>query len=111
MFPAVFKGQQEVLLPNGKHALADLYLPQLNIFVEVNEPYHENHILPIFFLWYDSILSILYPDISCNLTNAPAYFINLMNKVFMEYFDRFIVVFIDDILIYSKNDSDHEEHL
>jgi hypothetical protein len=36
---------------------------------------------------------------------------NLMNKVFMEYLDRFIVVFIDDILIYSKNDSDHEEHL
>jgi Zn-dependent M16 (insulinase) family peptidase len=45
------------------------------------------------------------------LTNAPTYFMNLMNKVFMEYLDRFIVVFIDDILIYSKNDSDHEEHL
>jgi ribonuclease HI len=36
---------------------------------------------------------------------------NLMNKVFMEYIDKFVVVFIDDILIYSKNDSDHEEHL
>jgi hypothetical protein len=36
---------------------------------------------------------------------------NLMNKVFMEYPDRFIVVFIDNILDYSKNDSDHEEHL
>jgi hypothetical protein len=45
------------------------------------------------------------------LINAPAYFMNLMNKVFMEYLDRFIVVFIDDILIYFKNDSDHEEHL
>src|SRR5688500_10545587 len=45
------------------------------------------------------------------LTNAPAYFMNLMNKVFMEYLDRFIVVFIADILIYSKSDSDHEEHL
>jgi hypothetical protein len=42
---------------------------------------------------------------------TPAYFMNMMNKVFMEYLDRFIVVFIDDILIYSKNDSDHEEHL
>lgn len=37
----LFKGQQEVLLPNGKYALADLYLPQLNIFIEVNEPFHE----------------------------------------------------------------------
>jgi hypothetical protein len=45
------------------------------------------------------------------LTNAPSYFMNLMNKVFMEYLDRYVVVFIDDILVYSKNDSDHEEHL
>jgi hypothetical protein len=48
---------------------------------------------------------------SFGLTNAPAYFMNLMNKVFIEYLDKFVVVLIDDILIYSKNDSDHEEHL
>jgi hypothetical protein len=48
---------------------------------------------------------------SFGLTNAPAYFMNLMNKVFMEYLDKFVVVFIDDILIYSKSYSDHEEHL
>jgi hypothetical protein len=48
---------------------------------------------------------------SFGLTNAPAYFMNLMNKVFMEYLDRFVVVFIDDILIYSKSDIDHDEHL
>jgi hypothetical protein len=48
---------------------------------------------------------------SFGLTNAPAYFMNLMNKVLMEYLDRFVVVFIDDILIYSKSDSDHEEHM
>jgi hypothetical protein len=48
---------------------------------------------------------------SSGLTNAPAYFMNLMNKVFMEYLDRFVVVFIDDILIYSKRESDHEELL
>jgi hypothetical protein len=48
---------------------------------------------------------------SFGLTNAPAYFMNLINKVFMEYLDKFAMVFIDDILVYSKNDSDHEEHL
>jgi hypothetical protein len=48
---------------------------------------------------------------SFGLTNVPTYFMNLMNKVFMKYLDRFVVVFIDDILIYSKSDSDHEEHL
>ncbi|WVZ97447.1 LOW QUALITY PROTEIN: hypothetical protein U9M48_042985 [Paspalum notatum var. saurae] len=40
-----------------------------------------------------------------------AYFMNLINKVFMEYLDKFVVVFIDDILIYSKTEEEHEEHL
>jgi hypothetical protein len=48
---------------------------------------------------------------SFGLTNAPAYFMYLMNKVFMEYLDRFIVVFIDDILIFSKMMKEHEEQL
>lgn len=48
---------------------------------------------------------------SFGLTNAPAFFMNLMNKVFMEYFDKFFVVFIDDILIYSKDEETHVEHL
>jgi hypothetical protein len=52
-----------------------------------------------------------YTVMSFGLTNAPAYFIYLMNKVFMEYLDKFVVVFIDDILIFSKNEEEHDEHL
>ena len=48
---------------------------------------------------------------SFGLTNAPAYFMYLMNKVFMEYLDKFVIVFIDDILVYSKNEEEHEGHL
>jgi hypothetical protein len=45
------------------------------------------------------------------LTNAPAIFQHLMNDVFREYLDRFVVCYLDDILIYSKNIEEHEEHV
>ncbi|GJU93563.1 putative nucleotidyltransferase, ribonuclease H, partial [Tanacetum coccineum] len=45
------------------------------------------------------------------LTNAPAVFIDLMNRVCKPYLDKFVIVFIDDILIYLKNKQEHEEHL
>jgi hypothetical protein len=45
------------------------------------------------------------------LTNVPAYFMYLMNKVFIEYLDKFVVVSIEDILIYSWNEEQHEKHL
>ena len=48
---------------------------------------------------------------SFGLTNAPAYFMYLMNSVFMPELDKFMVVFIDDILIYSETAEEHEEHL
>jgi hypothetical protein len=48
---------------------------------------------------------------SFGLTNAPAYFMYLMNKVFMEYLDKFVVVFIDDILVFSKTEEEHAKYL
>jgi hypothetical protein len=48
---------------------------------------------------------------SLGLTNAPVYIMYLMNKVFMEYLDKFMVVFIDDILIFFKNEEEHNKHL
>ena len=52
-----------------------------------------------------------YLVMSFGLTNAPAYFMYLMNSVFMPELDKFMVVFIDDILIYLENEEDHAEHL
>jgi hypothetical protein len=52
-----------------------------------------------------------YTVMSFGLTNAPAYFMYLMNKVFIEYLDEFMVVFINNILIFSKNEEEHDEHL
>jgi hypothetical protein len=51
-----------------------------------------------------------YTVMSFWLTNTPAYFMYLINKVFMVYSDKFVVVFIDDIFVYSKNEEEHEEH-
>src|SRR5438105_3255367 len=48
---------------------------------------------------------------SFGLTNAPAFFMYLMNSVFMMELDKFVVVFIDDILVYSKDEAEHAEHL
>jgi hypothetical protein len=53
-----------------------------------------------------------YIVMSFGLTSAPGYFMYLMNKVFMEYLDEFVVVFIDDILILSKSEEEeHKKHL
>ena len=52
-----------------------------------------------------------YVVMSFGVTNAPAIFMDYMNRIFWPYLDQFVVVFIDDILIYSKSREEHAEHL
>jgi hypothetical protein len=49
-----------------------------------------------------------YTVITFGLTNALAYFMYLMNNVFIDYLDKFVLVFIDDILVYSRSEKEHE---
>jgi hypothetical protein len=49
--------------------------------------------------------------VSFGLSNAPAVFMCLMNGVFINYLDKFVIVFLDDILVYSKTEEEHEQHL
>lgn len=58
--------------------------------------------------WYDHYEFVV---MLFGLTNAPATFMSLMNRVYHSNFDKFIIVFVDDILVYSNNKLDHEIHI
>jgi hypothetical protein len=106
--------KNKYLLPRIKDLFDQMRGARVFSKIDLRSGYHQMKIRPsdipktVFSTRYGLYEFIV---MSFGLTNAPAYFMNLMNKVFMEYLERFVVVFIDDILIYSKSDSDHEEHL
>jgi hypothetical protein len=82
--------------------------------IDLRSGYHEIKIRPkdILKIAFSTRYSLYeYLVMSFSLTNAPAHFMCLMNSVFMPELDKFMVVFIDDILIYSENKEDHAEHL
>jgi hypothetical protein len=82
--------------------------------IDLHSGYHqikirEQYILKTTFSTRCSLYEYLV--MSFGLTNAPAHFMYLMNSVFMEELDKFVVVFIDDILVFSKGKKEHQEHL
>lgn len=82
--------------------------------VYLRSRYHQLHIKGgniskmAFWTWY---VQYEFLTIQCCLKNAPSAFMDLMNKVFKDYFDQFVIVLIDDILISSWSKVEHEHHL
>jgi hypothetical protein len=132
--PAIFVKKKDQTLrmcadyrPLNEVTIKNMYpLPRIDILfdqltgarvfskIDLRSGYHQIHIRPkdipntAFTTWYGLFEYLV---ISFGLTNALAHFTYLMNSMFMPELDKFVVVFIDDILIYSKNEEEHAKHL
>ena len=106
--------KNKYLLPR----IDDLFdqLQGANVFskIDIRSGYHQLKIREsdvsktTFRTWYGHYEFLVMPF---GLSNDPAAFMSLMNRVFYPYFDHFVIVFIDDILVYSKNAEEHAFHL
>ncbi|WVZ84497.1 hypothetical protein U9M48_031526 [Paspalum notatum var. saurae] len=100
--PALFVEKKD---QGGKRLCVD-YRPLNAVTVKNKYP------LPHIDILFDQLAGAkVFSKIDLRLTNAPAFFMYMMNSVFMNELDKFVVVFIDDILVYSKSEEEHEEHL
>ena len=79
--------------------------------IDLRSGYHQLRIRPSDIPKTTFITKYEFTVMSFGLTNAPAFFMNLMNSVFMDYLDKFVVLFVDDILIYSQSEEEHVNHL
>ena len=90
------------------------YIPTISDYPDVRSGYHQLMIKDTdvykttFKMRYGHYEFLVMPF---GLTNAPAAFMDLMNRVFRPYVDQFVMVFIDDILVYSKDRENHDTHL
>jgi hypothetical protein len=133
-YPAIFVKKKDQMLrmcvdyrPLTEVTIKNKYpLPRIDILfdqltgaqvfskIDLRSGYHQIHIRPedipktAFTTWYGLFEYLV---MSFGLTNAHAHFTYLMNSVFMPELDKFVLVFIDDILIYSKNEEEHAQHL
>ena len=83
-------------------------LPRIDDLFDQLRVREANILKTAFRTWYGHFKFIVMPF---GLTNAPVAFMDLMHRVFQPYLDQFVVVFIDDILIYSQSEEEHEDHL
>ena len=81
------------------------------LFRSASTKSHRVRKLSTFFVTMVTASSLLQAMGTFGLTNAPATFMRLMNSIFHEYLDKFVIIYIDDILVYSKTEEEHAEHL